>query len=259
MKTDYHVHIGHDTNRWGFRLTPEEVVSGMDTYGIGRSVVFACPNVVPSQSDPYLEDNREVLHASQKYSRLTPFMFVHPYRDSPKQIDENREHFAGFKVYCNAEGMAYPYDEIHRTYVMQRLLETGKPILFHIGAGEGERIINLSRFLSEAESPVILAHAGRFFKTDLCYASNIPNVYIDIAPLRLLLEKPMFVSNDFRFEGNFERDCEMMREYIVPLFDKRVLWGSDRPWPDNLASHGFEGENQVYEIFKEHLGEITLS
>lgn len=258
IKTDYHVHIGYDSNRFNFGLNEEEVIKDMKKYGISKSVIFSFPNITPSEKDPYKEENEKIKNISKKFNCLIPFMFVHPYRDSLSQLKKNSKNFRGYKLHSHAKDMKYQYPNIANLETMKYLIQTRKPFLFHTGLQEGERGRDIVKFIEQTSSPVIVAHASRLYKEDLKMLSNLPNAYIDLSPLRTLIENPLFIAPDFKFTDNLKNNYEKIIDFLAPLFNKRMLWGSDKPWPENFGSEKFEGELSVYEYFKPFLGELIL-
>ncbi len=257
-KIDYHVHIGYDEFRTKFNISEEEVISRMEQYGIDKSVIFACPNVYPKKENPYLIENKKIFQISEKHGNLIPFMFVHPHRDNLEMILENELLFKGYKIYCNAAEMDYSYETIHDCEVMKYLSKRDKPFIFHIGKDKGHGVENLSKFVSNTDSPIILAHVGRFKKESLKNAAKFPNTFVDITPLKVLIENPYHVSKEFKFTEDITENYKIIADFLIPLFDKRLLWGTEGPWIDNFIQDGFKGENEVFDFFKPYLGNLNL-
>lgn len=127
-KIDHHVHLGTDRNRTGFSQSSKQLISLMNQYCIDRAIVFACPNIGPQDVNPYKLENDMILQASNESSRLIPFMFVHPFRDEMKYLEENEKYFAGFKVHSHAKYMKYTYPEAIQQKQLQFILDSKKSL-----------------------------------------------------------------------------------------------------------------------------------
>lgn len=237
MLIDHHMH---------FNNNGKEINNYIKKYKIDNIVLFS----VMLESDvenPYKKNNLELLDFSNKNKKVVPFMVIHPILDSIEYIKKESHKFEGYKINCNTKCGGYSYVDIVDSPVLNYILERKKPIIFHTGYKEGQRIKNLMRVLNKSSAPIIFAHAGRFIEEDLLLASKNKNAFVDICPLNVISENERFVSdkspikNDI-LEKNFSRVIVFLSKY----FSGRIVWGSDAPYCDSLTKDGYEGELKVY-------------
>ena len=201
--------------------------------------------------NPYAEANREILDNSKKDERFLPFMMVHPMYDDLNYLNTHYHLFKGFKIYPRSKGMEFSYCEIADYEVMKFLADSKKPVLFHTGYREGERISAISWFAKESTGSVIFAHSGDLIAKDIKIASEYPNVLIDICPLATMIENNFFVSEDRRpRELKGKLTTQKVLEYLKGLFGKRIICGSDSPSCDQLLKDGYLREIEVAKEMK---------
>ena len=139
-----------------------------------------------------------------------------------------------------------------REKTIEFLIEARKPILFHTGYREGNRIVNLQRLFTRLKCPIALAHSGDLIHKDLLTATQFENVYIDISPLATMLERGFFVDSGRKAPELTEITVDKILNYLARLFGKnKVLWGSDAPWCDGLSREGYVGEVRAMKRMKE--------
>ncbi len=246
MIVDHHVHLGRD-NKTGYSLNGKALFSKMDKYGIDRSVVFSCPNVVPLDCNPYIDGNSFVLDAASNNSRLIPFMFVHPHKDSLEYLESAASLFEGFKIYSSAEGMAYDYSSLESSEIFDFMSSSRKPLLAHTslsGEGSAKSLVNLASYYN---GPFLVAHAARLNLGDLELLSRHQNVHIDISPFSTMLENPNFLDKSYLKEECFSKlDPFAIVGYLYKLFEGRLIWGTDSPWCDELSEKGYGKEVELF-------------
>ena len=244
--TDYHVHVGKDA-KTGFSLGCKELLDRMDANGISRSVIFACPNVPPRATNPYEESNNLVLRYASLSNRLLPLMFVHSDRDSLNYIESEHSNFLGFKLYSHVPGMITDYRQLSESEIMKFLIRTKKPLLFHIGLNDGERVRDLRPIISASDSPIILAHCGRLFSRDIEEVSAFKNTYIDVSPLSTTIDNgERFLPDQLEMDENVRNlKPSNILKYLSEKFNGRILWGSDSPWCNHLGKRGYAGEVEI--------------
>ena len=184
--------------------------------------------------------------ASRGEEHFVPFMFVHPFLDSPRYLEGNSPDFTGFKLYPRAQGMEYNYEDLALLRNTDFLLSTQKTLIFHTGFRPGTRIKNLLWLRERAKGNVVLVHTGDLIEEDLERVKDIPNMYIDMSPLMTMICRNFFVASPQR-PKSLERVSvgnilDYLREMFVP---EKILWGSDSPWCDNLTKEGYSGEIDV--------------
>jgi len=247
MIIDHHVHLGEDVNKSGFSLSLTELIKKMNAFGIDKSVVFSCPNVVPSKTNPYLTENEKIYAAYQKEpSRIIPFMFVHPILDDLEYIKQNQARFKGFKVYSSAKAMEYSYEILEASKQMAFLASLNKPFLFHTSKADGGRIRNALNFIRSTRAPLAFAHSGRLFHEDLKEASKYPHVFVDIAPLATNLDRlDVFMTSPENRAKELKGDVEEVINYLSSMYGTRIIWGSDTPWCDRILENGYSREIDI--------------
>jgi hypothetical protein len=253
----HHIHLGFD-NKTGYSLGTEGLLKRMDVQGVDKAVVFSCPNVPPLDKNPYERENERVLTESFGEPKLIPFMFVHPYLDTPEYVNATKDHFKGFKIYSSARGIEYSYSKIQNTEVFDVIRSTGKPLLVHTSLREGGRARDLVEVIRRYSGPVILAHLARLSSLDLDLVSGLKNSYLDLAPLNVLLNNPQFLANTSELpEAIRDLSPEKIVNYLKGRFTGRLIWGTDSPWCDHLSPDGYRGEVNLFKRLG--LGEVCIN
>jgi len=247
---DHHVHLGKD-NRTGFSLDHKTLSKKLDSFNIENAIIFACPNQ-KNKVNPYKDSNEEVLRASYQDNRFIPFMLVHPLLDKINYLEKDQGKFLGFKFHPRAIDMEYHYGFISSKRILDLIIESHKPVIFHTGFREGNRIKDLIWILERKKSPVVFVHSGDLIGEDLRIASKYEQVFIDISPLATMLEKNFFVEPKKRDKYMKELSIEKILKYLKNLYGKeRVIGGTDTPWCDNLIENGYEKEVDVLRKMEE--------
>jgi predicted TIM-barrel fold metal-dependent hydrolase len=247
---DCHVHIGYD-EKTQFSLNQKDLSKKIDQFELDGAVIFSCPNVKIKNEDPFKDANNLVLEASKKDNRLIPFMFVHPFLDSPLYVQNFQDHFKGFKLYPKTVGMEYSYRPL-RGEIIDLLGETGKPLLFHTDFREGHRILDLIHLIKRISNPCLLAHCGDLINEDLREASELPNVIIDVSPMATMIERGFYIDTEKRNKKLEILRTDSILDYLFELFgNERIIWGSDSPWCDHLSGRGYESEIEILRKMEE--------
>lgn len=249
---DHHVHLGKD-NRTGFSLDPKTLSSRLDFFNIEKAIIFACGSDPKNNiTNPYRSSNEVVLKASYQDNRFIPFMFIHPLLDKLDYVEKNERNFFGFKFYPRATDIEYHYGVVCCKRILDLIIESHKPVIFHTGFREGNRIKDLIWILERKKSPVVFAHSGDLIDKDLKMASKYENVFIDISPLATMLERNFFIDLKRRSKGMKELNIKKILKYLENLYSKeRIIGGTDTPWCDNLIENGYEKEIDVLRKMKE--------
>lgn len=249
---DYHVHLGED-KKYGYVLKPSKLLKLMNKHKIDRSVVFACPNKDFDRENPYSLSNRYILYSSQKSNgRFIPYMFVHPFLDTKKEVESFSNSFYGFKIYCQAGD--YDYNTLNESSIADYVFGQKKPVVVHTSRTSKSRPLSLLDVVeSFPETPFHFAHCGRLFEYDLETLATRNNVYIDISPLATMCSKPkFFVSEEKRKPQIDIQDPKSVLKYLNNVFGKeKVLWGSDAPWSNNMLHNGYKREIEILQMMEE--------
>jgi len=241
---DHHVHLGTDC-KTGFSLTLEELLEKMELFGLDKSVVFSPPNVKP-KINPYQRENEQISSSCKDHPRIIPFMFVHPFLDEIEYLWDFSPEFQGFKLSSRGKDMEYHYQDLRYSRVIDFLLSTNKPLLFHTGYRDTTRIKHLIKIIKDTKSPIVFAHAGDLIEEDLIEISQYENVFIDISPMATMLKLGFFTDERNRPEELKKLTIRGILSYLERIFGKkRIVWGSDSPWCDNLLLEGYKREIEV--------------
>ncbi len=246
---DHHVHLGTD-NKSGYKLEPKELINLMNQYGINQSIVFSCPFQDFTKENPYHNPNNYILKsAGLSKGRLKPFMFIHPFLDTRKEVETLANTFSGFKLYCQAG--EYDYNKLSSSHIADFVFGQKKPVIIHTGRTDKSRPKSLLDVITSfPKTPFYFAHAGRLFDDDLEQLSSKKNVYVDVSPLATMCSNPKFFAGKEQRKSNIEIDNpESVLRYLYSLFDKdKILWGSDAPWCINLLESGYTKEVEILKI-----------
>jgi len=242
---DHHVHLNSDP-KIGFCLDWRTVSHRLDHYELDGAIIFSTPNVSYSNKNPYLGVNRMILQASKDDKRLIPFSFIHPFYDETANFEKEHEQFKGFKLHQRARHLEYSYGQLHKSKVAEFIISTNKPVFFHTGYREGARIKDLSYVAENRKSHLVFSHSGDLIDSDLRLVKKYENVYIDVSPLVTMIERNFFVELPRRSTELRILNISNILNYLAKLFGKkRIIWGSDSPWCDNLIEEGYRKEVDV--------------
>jgi predicted TIM-barrel fold metal-dependent hydrolase len=154
---DAHTHVGLDED--GFRLTPEELLSGMDAAGVDR--VFTFPLNDPERVPAYRVPNDRVLEwCTHSPDRLVPFCRLDltddPIGEATRCLDRGAR---GIKLHPRAQKFTFGASALDPVFALAA--ERRVPILIHAGRGLPPIAEDL-RLLVERHSnaQLILAHAA---------------------------------------------------------------------------------------------------
>ena len=243
MIIDHHVHLGQDFYT-GFSLNRENLLKKMDSSEIDKSIVFPCPNTQEWCNNPYAFDNLSIIdEANKSPDRLIPFMFVHPVLDKLSGVRDLFSKVSGFKLHSSPHVLHYNYNNVSSSEIISAMSSTGKPIIIHTGLREGSRARDALDIAKNHNGPVIFAHFARLSLPDLELLSGLKNTYLDLSPLGFLLNNPTYLARYMDRPSELKNlNQEKVVEYLHKKFPKRLLWGTDSPWCDNLSKEGYKGE-----------------
>src|SRR5215470_17689982 len=154
---DAHTHLGHDVDGMVGRY--EELVGGMDRYGVSRAFVFCLDE--PDRHPGFRAGNDRTLEfAARAEGRLIPFVRLAldegPIEEARRCLDLGAR---GIKLHPRAQ--KFLLDDERLAPVFALAAERGVPILVHAGRGLPPIAAELEHLVdSHPGAKLILAHAG---------------------------------------------------------------------------------------------------
>jgi predicted TIM-barrel fold metal-dependent hydrolase len=163
---DAHTHLGHDID--GMVGVYDELVGGMDRYGVSRANVFCLDE--PERGPRFSFGNDRTLEfAARSEGRLVPFVRLDlnekPVEEARRCLDLGAR---GIKLHPRAQKFL-PNDE-RLIPVFALAAERGVPILIHAGRGLPPIAAGLEKLVDDNPgTQLILAHAGIADLANLAY------------------------------------------------------------------------------------------
>jgi len=154
---DAHTHLGHDVDGMVGRY--EELVGGMDSYGVSRAFMFCLDE--PDRHPGFRAGNDRTLEfAARSEGRLIPFVRLAlgegPIEEARRCLDLGAR---GIKLHPRAQ--KFLLDDERLAPVFALAAERGVPILVHAGRGLPPIAAELEHLVdSHPGAQLILAHAG---------------------------------------------------------------------------------------------------
>ena len=262
MVIDFHLHVGTKENwtpwvmeffqqnnpfyytNFSERITPEAVVSYLESHGVGRAEVLAeyAPETTGVVTNEFMAD------FCKRFEALIPFGAICLYNDvAPEVQAEEALNKLGMKGFKMLPSYAYHYPNAPEFFPFYELCQSANiPIMFHTGTSifRGSRIKYSDPLLLDdvaEEFPtlkIILEHGGRPFWYDKAawLISRHKNVYIGVAgiPTKHL---PQYFPNLEKFQDKFifgsdwpgfpDIKALVERVYRLPVKDtvkEKILW-----------------------------------
>ena len=154
---DAHVHLGHDID--GMTGQYDELVTGMDRYGVSRAFMFCLDE--PDRHPSFRAANdRTLAFANRSGGRLIPFvrldMTEEPLEEARRCLDLGAR---GIKLHPRAQRFALNDERLAPIFALGA--ERRVPILIHGGRGLPPIADHLRRLVdANPEAQLIIAHAG---------------------------------------------------------------------------------------------------
>jgi predicted TIM-barrel fold metal-dependent hydrolase len=154
---DAHVHLGHDID--GMVGIYEDLVAGMDRYGVVRAFMFCLDE--PDRHPGFRAGNDRTLAAAERSEgRLIPFVRLDlaegPVEEARRCLDLGAR---GIKLHPRAQGFLLNDERLAPVFALAA--ERRVPILIHGGRGLPPIADHLARLVdSYPEAQLIIAHAG---------------------------------------------------------------------------------------------------
>jgi predicted TIM-barrel fold metal-dependent hydrolase len=174
---DVHTHLGHDID--GMVGVYDELIVGMDRYGVSRAFMFCLDE--PDRHPGFTAANDRTLEvAARSAGRLIPFARLDlnegPIEEAERCLDLGAR---GIKLHPRAQKFV-PEDE-RLVPVFALAAERHVPILIHAGRGLPPIAAGLEKLVDDHPgSQLILAHAGIADLANLAYRfSGKPGVFFD--------------------------------------------------------------------------------
>ena len=205
---DAHTHLGHDID--GFVGVYDELVGGMDRYGVSRANMFCLDE--PERGPRFSAGNdRTLAFAARSEGRLIPFVRLdlneEPVEEAQRCLDLGAR---GIKLHPRAQKFL-PNDE-RLVPVFALAAERGVPILIHAGRGLPPIAAGLEKLVDDHPgSQLILAHAGIADLANLAHRfSGKRGVFFDtsvwsavdlLGLLRLVPPEQIVYASDYPYGG----------------------------------------------------------
>ena len=205
---DAHTHHGHDID--GFVGVYDELVGGMDRYGVSRANMFCLDE--PERGPRFSAGNdRTLAFAARSEGRLIPFVRLdlneEPVEEAQRCLDLGAR---GIKLHPRAQKFL-PNDE-RLVPVFALAAERGVPILIHAGRGLPPIAAGLEKLVDDHPgSQLILAHAGIADLANLAHRfSGKRGVFFDtsvwsavdlLGLLRLVPPEQIVYASDYPYGG----------------------------------------------------------
>jgi len=203
---DAHTHLGHDVDGMVGRY--EELVGGMDSYGVSRAFMFCLDE--PDRHPGFRAGNDRTLEfAARSEGRLIPFVRLAlnegPIEEARRCLDLGAR---GIKLHPRAQ--KFLLDDERLAPVFALAAERGVPILVHAGRGLPPIAAELEHLVdSHPGAQLILAHAGIADLANLAYRfSGKRGVFFDssvwsaidlLGLLRLVPPEQVLYASDYPY------------------------------------------------------------
>lgn len=192
---DAHTHLGHDID--GMNGLYEELVPGLERYGVDRAFVF-CMDEHDREPAFSVPNDRTLAHAARAGGRLVPFVRLdlteRPLEEACRCLDLGAR---GIKLHPRAQ--AFALDDDRLPPIFELAVERSVPILIHGGRGLPPIAEHLELLVRRYQGVrLIIAHAGIadmgnlagrlqglpgvFFDTSVWSAVDLFDLYRQVAP-----------------------------------------------------------------------------
>jgi uncharacterized protein len=174
---DVHTHLGHDID--GMTGDYEELVTGLDRYGVDRAFVF-CLDEHDREPAFTVPNDRTLAHAARAGGRLVPFVRLdlteRPLEEARRCLDLGAR---GIKLHPRAQ--AFTLDDERLPPIFELAVERSVPILIHGGRGLPPIAAHLELLVRRYEGVrLIIAHAGIADMGNLAgRLRGLPGVFFD--------------------------------------------------------------------------------
>jgi Tat protein secretion system quality control protein TatD with DNase activity len=257
---DAHAHLGIDW-KYGFELTPQELIKKMKKAGVDKTIIFPCPW---TKSFDYVEENRYIIRASRRYKNLFPGLIVNPLiRKSLEEIQSlcKQEKVRAIKLHPSAGNYSLR-EAVLNAFVFDFIEDLALPLFIHSSyKPKNEEILEIAQRFS---GPVIVSHAFRFNKNLVRKATQLSNVYLDLSPFLTLLnagqESKIILGNpEELIESARKRNPKHLFKVLFEMMKGRIIWGTDEPWCSKLPfSVGYFKEVNFIKHLNEKLREKIM-
>jgi predicted TIM-barrel fold metal-dependent hydrolase len=227
---DAHTHLGHDID--GMVGVYDELIGGMDRYGVSRANVFCLdePDRHPGFS---AANDRTLADAARSDGRLIPFVRLDlnegPMEEAARCLDLGAR---GIKLHPRAQKFL-PEDE-RLVPVFALAAERHVPILIHAGRGLPPIAAGLEKLVDDHPgTQLILAHAGIADLANLAYRfSGKRGVFFDtsvwsaidlLGLLRLVPPEQIVYASDYPYGGQLNSIFLALRVAQTVGLDERRL------------------------------------
>jgi predicted TIM-barrel fold metal-dependent hydrolase len=227
---DAHTHLGTDID--GMVGRPEELLGGMDRYGISRAFMFCLDE--PDRHPGFRDGNDRTLEfAADSEGRLIPFVRLDlaegPIEEARRCLDLGAR---GIKLHPRAQKFLLNDERLAPVFALAS--ERGVPILVHAGRGLPPIAAALERLVDANPGvQLILAHAGiadlanlasRFSgKRGVFFDTSVWSAIDLLGLLRLVPPEQVVYASDYPYGGQPGSLLMSMRVARVSGFDETQL------------------------------------
>ncbi|HJQ51138.1 MAG TPA: amidohydrolase family protein [Gaiellaceae bacterium] len=224
---DAHTHLGTDID--GMVGRPEELLGGMDRYGISRAFMFCLDE--PDRHPGFRAGNDRTLEfAARSGGRLIPFVRLDlaegPIEEARRCLDLGAR---GIKLHPRAQKFLLNDERLAPVFALAA--ERGVPILVHAGRGLPPIAAGLERLVdANPGTQLILAHAGiadlanlaaRFSgKRGVFFDTSVWSAIDLLGLLRLVPPEQIVYASDYPYGGQPGSLLMSMRVAQVSGFDE---------------------------------------
>jgi uncharacterized protein len=224
---DAHTHLGTDID--GMVGRPEELLGGMDRYGISRAFMFCLDE--PDRHPGFRAGNDRTLeYAARSEGRLIPFVRLDlgegPIEEARRCLDLGAR---GIKLHPRAQKFLLNDERLAPVFALAA--ERGVPILVHAGRGLPPIAAGLERLVdANPGTQLILAHAGiadlanlaaRFSgKRGVFFDTSVWSAIDLLGLLRLVPPEQIVYASDYPYGGQPGSLLMSMRVAQVSGFDE---------------------------------------
>ena len=244
-----------------FPTTPE-LFFDIQEYSLTGKLI---PAARPLSNAPYAQENRMLLHdvfrfCPERASHFLPFVSVDPGRMIQEQLASLRELDEEFSVYglkiCPVACQTKVTKLVEEGEVfLEFAYERNWPILLHVTLDSREEFSGVDETFKVLEAhPKLrycLAHALCFHGGYLDRADAMPNVWVDTAALKIMVQlirqsDPPIVAPSDLVDCDYTDHLSVMQT-LVQRYAKTIVWGSDAPYHSYITRR-LQGEGYYYEF-----------
>ncbi len=272
---DCHVHIGPCKSevvksKKDFTISSSEVLNYLESNNIQKALIFPFPN----PNCPTDNMNEYVLSCVERNRERLYGLFYFSWREDLRKLTKlATTNIAGLKIHP-------VFSKHHLTDFPDDFLDLIRKNSWILLVDSSVSEFSHPRYIVEfaRRNPsifVICAHMARLFHKEVVELSTLNNVYVDLSGICLLSKDshrlaPVHLRHSSLKEGLSPR---IILEYLIEFIgEKRIIWGSDYPFPNMFGrrlkneirfvleeSANFLDVQTHHNIFHDNLESLLLS